>query len=80
MENPSRNLLVLLKNEFMSEHAIEQEVQCLNQLLLQAESAEEFCIANELVDRNKITSKKKKILKEARFQELRPFRFFLGKN
>lgn len=80
MENPTRNLLVLLKNRFMSEQAIEQEVECLNQLLFRAESSDQFCIANELVDRNKITSNTKRMLKESRFQELRPFRFFLGKN
>lgn len=80
MENPTRNLLVLLKNEFMTERAIEQEVECLNQLLFRTESPDQFWIANELVDRNKITSNKKRILKESRFQRLRPFRFFIGRN
>lgn len=80
MRNPSRNLLVLIRNEFMTEQAIEQEVECLNQLLLRTESAEQFCLANELVDRNHITSKAGKILKEARHQQLRPFRFLINKN
>ena len=33
MKMPNRDLLVLLKNEFMSQQAIEQEVECLNDML-----------------------------------------------
>jgi hypothetical protein len=80
MQTPSRDLLVMLKNEFMSQHEIEQEVEGLNELLYKAESDEQFCIAHELVDRNRITTKKKKILKAILYKELRPFRFLLNKN
>jgi hypothetical protein len=80
MKNPHRNLLVLLKNEFMTEQAIEQEVDCLNEMLLVMESSERFCKAHELVDRNAITGNSKKILKAIRFAELKPFRFLLNKN
>lgn len=80
MRSPSRNLLVLIRNEFMSEQAIEQEVDCLNQLLLRTESSEQFCKATELADRYRITSKKNKILKESRYLHLRPFRFLINKN
>lgn len=72
--------MVMLKDEFMTEHDIQQEVELLNKLLVQAESSESFCIAHELVDRNRITSKEKKILKEAQFHNLRPFRFLINKN
>jgi len=80
MQTPARDLLVLLKSEFMSQHEIEQEVECLNDLLYRAESEDQFCIAHELVDRNRITSKRKKILRAIRYAELRPFRFLLNKN
>lgn len=80
MKMPNRDLLVLLKNEFMSQQAIDHEVECLNDMLHQAESEEQFCIAHELVDRNSITSKAKKILKAVRFSELKPFRFLINKN
>jgi hypothetical protein len=80
MKSPNRNLLVLLKNEFMSERSIEQEVECLNEILRNAESSGEFCIAHELVDRNRITSKPHKILKATRQEELKPFRFLINKN
>jgi hypothetical protein len=80
MKKSSRDLLVLLKNEFMSEQAIEQEVECLNEILIAAESPGHFCMAHELVDRNRITRKKEKILKESSHFYLRPFRFLINRN
>ncbi len=80
MKMPNRDLLVLLKSEFMSQQAIEQEVECLNDMLRRTESDDQFCIAHELVDRNRITSKPKKILKAIRFTELKQFRFLINKN
>jgi hypothetical protein len=80
MKNTERNILVLLKDEFLSEQAIEQQVEYLNEILLETESFEQFCKAHELVDRNRITSKKEKILKESRHFYLRPFRFLINKN
>ncbi len=77
---PNRDLLVLLKNEFMSQQAIDHEVECLNDILLIAESDEHFCVAHELVNRNRITSKPTRILKAIRFSELKPFRFLINKN
>lgn len=80
MKMPNRDLLVLLKNEFMSQQAIDHEVECLNDILLIAESDEQFCIAHELVNRNRITSRRAKILRAIRFSELKPFRFLINKN
>ncbi len=80
MKMPNRDLLVLLKSEFMSQRAIEQEVEYLNDLLRTTESDEQFCKAHELVDRNHITSHPKKILKAIRYTELRQFRFLINKN
>lgn len=80
MKLPTRDLLVLLRNEFMSQRAIDQEVDCLNDILHATESDEQFCIAHELVNRNRITSQPKKILRAIRFTELKPFRFLINKN
>ncbi len=80
MGNPKRDILVLLKNEFMSERAIEQEVECLNKILRQTEAPDQFCIAHELVDRNHITTRPIRILNATRTQELKPFRFLINKN
>ncbi|MFC0773747.1 hypothetical protein ACFEL9_12455 [Terrimonas sp. R1] len=77
---PNRDLLVLLKSEFMSQQAIEHEVECLNDMLRRSESDEQFCIAHELVDRNRITSRPKKILRAVRYTELKKFRFLINKN
>ena len=80
MKNPDRDLLVLLKHNFINEKAIEREVECLNEILRQAESLLKFCRVHELVDRNFITSAENKILKTIHRVELKPFRFLLNKN
>jgi hypothetical protein len=80
MKMPTRDLLVLLKNEFMSQGALDHEVECLNDILRTAESDEQFCIAHELVNRNQITAKPRRILKAIRYSELKPFRFLINKN
>jgi hypothetical protein len=64
----------------MSQQAIEQEVDCLNDILGFAESEEQFCVAHELVDRNRITQKPKKILEAVSYMELKPFKFLINKN
>ena len=80
MKTPSRDILVLLKNEFANEQAIEHEVKRINHILVRAESPEQFCIAHELVTRQRITSKPARILKAIRFAELKPFYFLINKN
>lgn len=80
MKSTNRDLLVLLKDDSMSERAIEHQVECLHFILHHAESAEQFCIAHELVDRNRITQKHSKLLKAIIEPELKPFRFLIGKN
>jgi hypothetical protein len=80
MKMPNRDLLVLLKSEFMSQKAIEKEVEYINDMLRKTESDEQFCKAHELVDRNRITSHSKRILKAIRYTELKPFRFLINKN
>jgi hypothetical protein len=80
MKIPNRNLLMLLKNQFMSDQAIEREVECLNEILFKTETPEYFCQAHELINRNRITSKTKKILLAIRFNKLKPFRFLICKN
>jgi hypothetical protein len=80
LKNPSRDLLVLLKNEFMTEQSIEREVDSLNEILHKAESPESFCTAHELVLRNHITKQPVKILNATRQSELKAFRFLINKN
>jgi len=74
MKNKDRNLLVLFNKKSISK----QEADCLQTILLF--TPDQFCIAHELVDRNRITSKKRKILKESGHIQLRAFRFLINKN
>lgn len=74
MRPNNRDLLV--KSEWMSD----SELNSLYILLQSLDKAETFCQAHELVDRNRIVSKKEKIWKESRFFQLRPFRFLINKN
>ncbi len=80
MISSNRNLLVIFNSGLLDEKTIEQEVECLNQILLNTESSDQFCTAHELVDRNRITSNKKKILKETKYFRMKPFRFLINKN
>ncbi len=80
MMSSNRNLLVIFNTRLPDEKTIEREVEWLNQILLNTESSEQFCTAHELVDRNRITSNKKRILKESRHFLMKPFRFLINKN
>ena len=74
----NRNLLVLFKTGFPDDRAIEKEMEWLQEILIVTTT--QFSTANELVDRNRISSNPKKILKESGFSPLRAFRFFINKN
>jgi hypothetical protein len=77
---PDRDLLVLLKNEFMSQQAIEEEVEQLNEILRTTEQPKVFCSAYELLHRNRITQKPKRLLQVSQEPVLKPFWFLIGKN
>ena len=77
---PDRDLLVLFRNEFMSQQAIDQEVDCLNKILRHTDLPNEFCKAHELVRRNRITQKAEKLLEAFRQPLLKPFWFLISKN
>ena len=80
MKNRNRDLLVLLKTPSISEEAFEKHIDCLHSVAMQVENNDTFCAAHELVARNRITSKKKRILKAAACYELKPFYFLINKN
>jgi hypothetical protein len=80
MKTNDRDLLVLLKNDFMSQQAIEREVEYLNSILMYVEQPGALCRSHELVQRNHITQKSHKILKALRQPELKAFCFLIGKN
>jgi len=82
MKTPNRDLLVLLRDEFMSEQAIEHEVERLNQMLFHVESVKNFCKAHEIIDLNKykVIAKPQYIIQVAKQRELKPFQFISNKN
>jgi len=82
MKTSNRDLLVLLKDESMSDKAIEQEVEQLNDILYIAESADSFCTANELFDLEKfrVYRDQKTLVSVMHQDELKPFSFLFNKN
>ena len=80
MNRGDRNMLLLFNYEFKTAHSLEQEVECLQQILFNIVSPYHFCRAHELVDRNRITTKRSRLLKESRYQHLRAFRFLINRN
>ena len=82
MKTKNRDLLVLLKDDFSTEQAIENELERLNELLLKTETMLNFCVANEILDFNryKIYQEYNKILKVLNQDKLKPFQFVCNKN
>jgi hypothetical protein len=76
MISSNRDILVLQQRESVTA----EELNRLHTVLQQVETDENFCTVHELVDRNRITRRPKKILKESRYYFLRPFRFLINKN
>jgi hypothetical protein len=80
MKNYDRDLLLLYKADIYNEDLLQREVENLHQILLRVERSDVFCLAHELVTRNKITSRVRAILKATRNLRLKPFQFLINKN
>jgi hypothetical protein len=82
MKTRNRDLLVLFKDEFKNEQAIEIELEKLNDLLHSTETIENYCIAYEVIDVNKykIYHQRKKIVEVIMQEKLKPFQFICNKN
>lgn len=74
--------MVLVKDESMNEHFMEQELEQLNDLLFHFETIENFCVCHELFDINKyrIITRPKTIQNIIRQKELKAFLFISNKN
>ena len=82
MRAPNRDLLVLVKDEFLSSTSMEVELERIHQLLVSFETPGNLCKAHEVFDMNRykrITSiaKVQKIMIE---KELKAFVFVINKN
>jgi hypothetical protein len=82
MKSPDRDLLVLLKDETMSEHAIEQEVERINSMLVNIESSDSFYSSHELLDLNKfkLVRDRKAISQICNDKQMKAFTFLCNLN
>ncbi|QEC41600.1 MULTISPECIES: hypothetical protein [Chitinophagaceae] len=82
MKTPNRDLLVLVKDDHLSEAAMENELEQLNQLLFHFETIDNFCVAHEVFDMNryKVIHTARHIRKLVHQKELEPFVFICNKN
>ena len=82
MKTPDRDLLVLVKDEYMNEKFMEQELEQLNEMLFHYETVDKFCIVHEIFDLNKykIVTRSSQMQQIIRQKELKPFQFVCNKN
>lgn len=76
----SRDIILVVNDEMIHPEPIDRRVEYLNSIIAYVDNVDGFCNAHELVNRNKITSKKSKILKAVKKDPLKPFRFLINKN
>jgi hypothetical protein len=82
MKNSNRDLLVLVKDAYTNNEAMQFELQQLNMLLVNFETLESFCIAHEVFDIQKyrVLTKKSQLQKIIEKETLKPFMFICNKN
>jgi hypothetical protein len=82
MKNSNRDLLVLVKDAYTNNEAMQFELQQLNMLLVNFETLESFCMAHEVFDIQKyrVLTKKSQLQKIIEKDTLKPFMFICNKN
>jgi hypothetical protein len=82
MKNSNRDLLVLVKDAYTNNEAMQFELQQLNMLLVNFETLESFCIAHEVFDIQKyrVLTKRSQLQKIIEKETLKPFMFICNKN
>lgn len=82
MKSPNRDLLVLVKDDTMSERDIELEVKKLNTMLMHVETSDSFLNAHEVIDLNKfqITRNRNQVRIVSKEKQFRSFIFFSNLN
>jgi hypothetical protein len=82
MKSSKRDLLVLSRKASTDQRGLELEIEMLHNLLFTAESIENFCIANEIIDINryKVICEPLKIQKIISKNRIKAFQFINNKN
>lgn len=76
-----RDIILIINDETVRPEAIDDsKVDAINSIISYVDNIDSFCRAHELVCRNKITSKRSKILDAIEHEQLKPFRFLINKN
>jgi hypothetical protein len=76
MNKYNRDIIFLVKDA----RSVTPGEEYLNAVIARVDNIDGFCNAHELVNRNRITSKRSKILAAVQKEQLKPFRFLLNKN
>jgi hypothetical protein len=82
MKSSKRDLLVLSRKASTDKRGLELEIEMLHNLLFKAESLENFCIANEIIDINRyrIIGEPVKMQRIISKNRMKPFQFINNKN
>ena len=82
MKMPNRDLLVLVKDEFLGTESMETELERINKLLMSFETVDNLCVAHEIFDMNryKMLRKVNAVRRVVEQKQLKPFVFVINKN
>ena len=75
-----RDIILYVNDERTQMRSWNIRIEYINDIIGYVDNPIGFCKAHELVNRNRITSNKNKILNATRFEVLKPFRFLINKN
>jgi len=80
MNNYPRDIILISSDKVTHSDSDSYTLDGLNEIIAHADNVTGFCQAHELVNRNRITSNRTKILEAAQEPRLKPFRFLINKN
>lgn len=80
MNDYSRDIIFLLKENCFTKEYLKQEMNFVHKIVAAVDNDEVFCQAHELVKRNRITNKRKIIIKSINRSRLKSFYFLINKN
>ncbi|AHF17934.1 hypothetical protein [Niabella soli] len=80
MNDYSRDIIFLLRETCFTKEYLKQEMSFVHKIVASVDNNDTFCSAHELVKRNRITNKRKPIVKAISRTRLKSFYFLLNKN
>ncbi|GAB3007710.1 hypothetical protein GCM10027051_04680 [Niabella terrae] len=80
MNRYRRDIILVINDASVAQDDIDMHLEYLHEVIAQVDNTDGFCQAHELVNRNRITANRQKILQAVSKEQLKPFRFLLNKN